>query len=58
MKSYILKRLKDGQFVSVGEKELQSTLARQIYDGVTLKPEFELVAEEKNVEEEMEKLFG
>ena len=58
MKTYIVKRLKDGQILSIGEKELQSTLSRSDFDGMGFRKQFELIGEEKNIEEDMAKLFG
>lgn len=56
-KEFILKRLKDGNYVQVGEKELKSTLSRCDFDGSKFIPQFELIGEQEDIISELEKLF-
>lgn len=58
MKTFIVKRLKDGAFLPISERDINATLAQQTFDGVTFINQFELIGEDKGIDEDMERLFG
>jgi len=57
MKTYIVKRKKDGMYLNISEQEKQAVLNRETWNGSGFVKDFELIAEDKNNDEEMAKLF-
>jgi hypothetical protein len=58
MKNYIVKRIKDGQFLLISERDLKITLNTQTWEnGKGFVKQFELIGEEKDRSEEMKELF-
>lgn len=58
MRTFIVKRLKDGVFLPISERDIAMTLATETFDGFGLKKQFELVGEDKGIDDDMERLFG
>lgn len=58
MKIYIVKRIKDKAYLTIGERELNDVLKREAWDGSQFVKQFELVGEDKSGDVDMEKLFG
>ena len=58
MKSFILKRTKDGVYISVLERDLKPTLGRQDWINNKFVNQFELIGEEVDNTNELEELFG
>jgi hypothetical protein len=58
MITYIVKRLKDGQYLNISKTELDSTLNRTHWENGNFVKDFVLVGEDKGIDEDMEKLFG
>ena len=57
MKTYIVKRKKDGMYLNISETEIINVLNRETWNGSGFVKDFELIGEEKNNDEEMAKLF-
>lgn len=58
MKTYIVKRLKDKNYLAISESELSSVLNRETWNGSKFDKDFELVGEDKSSDVDMEALFG
>lgn len=57
-KYYIVKRLRDGVHLTIGEQEYEQTINRVYWDGSGFVKEFSLVGEMKDVDAESAELFG
>lgn len=58
MKTFIVKRLKDGQYLQISERDIKTTLETVSWQKGIFVKQFELVAEEKDRSQEMKELFG
>lgn len=58
MKTFIVKRLKDGIYLTISDRDIQTTLDTVVFDGVSFVKQFELVGEDKSGNVDMEALFG
>jgi len=56
MKNYIVKRI-DGQFLVISERDIDSTMGTEKWDGTRFVKQFTLIGEEKDRSGEMAALF-
>lgn len=57
MKTFIVKRVKDGQYLTIDERNLEGTLNRSAWNGLNFVKEFILIGEEKDRSKELADLF-
>lgn len=58
MKQFIVKRIKDRQYLVISERDINTTLNTVTWKNGVFEKQFELIGEEKDRSEEMRELFG